>query len=109
MRKLTVVIVIVLIGAVWSIASETGEVIFKSQGCASCHRPESSSKVNPSLSDIAAAYSGQEEQLIRYLKGEAESIVKPEKASMMKRYIKKTQALADEDRRALADFIMSHK
>ena len=109
MRYLTAVMVILLVAAVWSMASESGEVIFKSQGCASCHHSQSTSKVNPSLSAIAAAYSGKKDQLIQYLKGQAESIVKPEKASMMKRYIQKTQALSDEDRMALADFVLSHK
>jgi len=109
MKKLTIMLVITLIGAAWGIASEQGEAIFESQGCKACHRAESNSKVNPSLSDIARAYSGKTDQLIRYLNGETESIVKPDKASRMKRYIQKTQALSEEDRKALADFIMSHK
>jgi len=109
MRHSTVVWVVLLAGAAWTVASESGEVIFNSQGCVSCHHPQSTSQVNPSLSAIAAAYSGKKDQLIQYLKGETESIVKPEKASMMKRYIQKTQALPDEDRRALAEFILSHK
>ena len=108
MNKLIVLVIVVLIGATASLGADEGETIFKSQGCMSCHRPESISKVNPSLSDISRAYSGKEDQLIRYLKGETESIVKPEKASMMKRYIQKTQALSDQERKALAVFIMSH-
>ena len=65
-------------------------MIFKSQGCMSCHKKESTSKVNPSLTDIATAYQGKEEQLIKYLKGESEAIVRPEKANLMKRHIEKT-------------------
>ena len=108
MKKLAIAILVLILGPAIGVASEKGEAIFKSQRCASCHHAESSSKVNPSLTDIARAYGGKADQLIRYLKGESDSIVKPEKSSMMKRYIKKTQALSDEDRKALVDFILSH-
>ena len=103
-----------IIGAVCIIAfntawAEDGAVIFKSHGCTVCHKKESSSKVNPSLTEIAAAYQGKQEQLIQFLNGESESIVRPQKASIMKRYIKRTKALSDEDRKALADFLMGQE
>ena len=89
--------------------ADEGETIFKSQGCMSCHKKESTSKVNPSLTDIATAYQGKEEQLIKYLKGDSEAIVRPEKANLMKRHIEKTKMLSEEDRKALADYILSHQ
>jgi len=100
-----------MISAVWVLAMNTaladeGEVIFKSQGCISCHKKESASKVNPSLTEISQAYKGKEEQLIRYLKGESEAIVRPEKSNLMKRHIEKTKALSDSDRKSLADYIL---
>ena len=103
-----------IIGAVCIIAfntawAEDGAVIFKSHGCTVCHKKESSSKVSPSLTEIAAAYQGKQEQLIQFLNGESESIVRPQKASIMKRYIKRTKALSDEDRKALADFLMGQE
>ena len=85
-----------------------GEAIFKSQGCISCHRKESHSKVNPSLSEISQAYQGKENQLIKYLKGESDAIVRPEKSNLMKGKIEKMKNLPDADRKALADFILSH-
>ncbi len=88
--------------------ADEGETIFKSQGCKSCHKKESTSKVNPSLIEISMAYQGKEEQLVKYLKGESEAIVKPEKANLMKRHIEKTKKLSDADRKALADFILSY-
>jgi cytochrome c len=91
-----------------AMAADTGETIFKAQGCASCHQAAKSTSVNPSLQDIAQSYNGKETDLIRYLQGEAESVVRPEKAGMMKRQIEKTRALSEADRKALADFIMSH-
>jgi cytochrome c len=94
--------------AISTACADDGEAIFKSQGCMSCHKKESSSKVNPSLSEISQAYQGKEGQLVKYLKGESEAIVRPEKSSMMKRQIEKTKNLTDADCKALADFIMAH-
>ena len=96
---------IVGINTVWA---DEGETIFKSQGCMSCHKKESASKVNPSLTEISQAYQGKEAQLTQYLKGESNAIVRPEKGSLMKRKIEKIKALTDSDRKALADFILSH-
>jgi len=86
--------------------ADDGEAIFKSQGCMSCHKKESTSKVNPSLTDIATAYQGKEEQLIKYLKGDSEAIVRPEKANLMKRYIEKTKMLSEADLKALVDYLL---
>ena len=86
--------------------ADEGEAIFKSQGCMTCHKKESSSKVNPSLSEISQAYQGKEDQLIKYFKGESEAIVKPEKSSMMKRQIEKTKKLSDADLKLLADYML---
>ena len=105
-------IVIWIISAVCAVAVSAayagdGEAIFKSQGCMTCHKKEGTSKINPSLAEISQAYQGKEEQLIKYLKGESEAIVRPEKGSMMKRQIEKTQKLSDADRKALADYMLS--
>ena len=86
--------------------AEDGEAIFKSQGCMSCHKKESTSKVNPSLTEISMAYQGKEAQLVKYLKGESEAIVRPEKASLMKRQIEKTKMLSDADCKALTDYLL---
>ena len=100
-----------IISAVCMVAMNTaradeGETIFKSQGCMSCHKRESTSKVNPSITDISQAYQGKEEQLIKYLKGESEAIVRPEKANLMKRYIEKTKMLSEADLKALVDYLL---
>lgn len=86
--------------------ADEGETIFKSQGCVSCHKKESTSKVNPSLTEISRAYQGKEEQLIKYLKGESEPIVRPQKASLMKRKIEKTKSFSDADLKALAGYLV---
>jgi cytochrome c551/c552 len=89
-------------------ANDQGEDIFKSNGCVFCHRSGSSSGTIPSLPELAKAYKGKKEQLIRYFKGEAQSIVKPERAATMKRQIEKTKALSDSERTALVDFILGN-
>jgi cytochrome c len=86
--------------------ADEGETIFKSQGCMSCHKKESTSKVNPSLTEIATAYQGKDAQLVKYLMGESQAIVRPEKANLMRRHIEKTKKLSDTDRRALADYLL---
>jgi cytochrome c551/c552 len=89
--------------------ADEGETIFKSQGCIVCHKKESSSKVNPSLTEIQTAYQGKPEQLIKFLNGESEAVVRPQKASIMKRYIKRTKALSNAERKALAEYILGQQ
>jgi cytochrome c551/c552 len=72
----------------------------------SCHRPKKRSTINPSIVDIAQAYQGNEQQLIGYLNGQADAIVKTEKAARIKRHVEKTKALTNQERAALADFIL---
>ena len=90
-------------------AGNSGEEIFKSKGCIFCHKPGSrSTGTIPSLSELAKAYKGKQNQLVKYLNGQADPIIKPERAVIMKRQIEKTKALSDSDRTALADFMLSH-
>jgi cytochrome c len=90
-----------------SIAGEAGEAIFEAQRCGACHKPDTG-QMNPSLKEIAQAYQGKEEQLIKYLRGEAEPSIRPGKAAVMNRPLEKTKGLSDEDRKALTDFMMRY-
>ena len=89
-------------------ADEQGEEIFKSKGCIFCHKSGSSTGTIPSLPELAKAYKGKKEQLIKFLKGEAPSIIRPERSATMKRQVEKTKALSDSERTAMVDFILSH-
>ncbi|MCB2147822.1 MAG: c-type cytochrome [Deltaproteobacteria bacterium] len=108
MKKTTLIVLGILLIAPLSFAGENGEILFKGMGCMSCHHPETTSKINPSLADIAHAYQGKQQQLIGYLNGMEDAIVKPEKAGMMKRHVEKTKALTDQERSALAEFILRY-
>jgi len=100
---------ILLIIALNTARAGDGETLFKSQGCGSCHKEKTNSKVNPSLTEIATTYQGKQEQLIKFLKGESEAIVRPEKAYLMKRHIEKTKKLSDADLQALTGFILGQQ
>ena len=90
------------------ISADEGESIFKSNGCGACHKPDTSSAGRPSLKEISQAYQGKGKQLDAYFRGESESIVTPAKASTMKRYVEKTKALSDQDRKVLVDYMLQH-
>lgn len=87
--------------------AEDGQTTFNSLRCGMCHKPDTGTTM-PSLKDIAAAYEGNEDQLLSYLKGESESVVNPGKKGMMTGALLKTKKLEDDQRKALADFILSH-
>jgi cytochrome c551/c552 len=109
--KITIIILGVCLCFVFSIAlgaDQQGETIFKSKGCAFCHKQGNPSSGSiPSLSELAKAYNGRKAQLILYFKGSADPIVRPERAISMKRPLRKTKALSDSERSALADFILN--
>lgn len=90
-------------------AEDNGDnAAFQSLKCGSCHKPDRKS-LGLSLKDVAQGYAGQEEQLVRYLKGEAEPIMGLGKAKLMQRRIKKMQDLASPELKALAHYIMTFK
>ena len=103
-------ILVLFFAGLWlavNVGAQQGGDLFESLRCGGCHKA-AVSKAPPSLKDMAGAYHGKEDQLASYLKGESGPIVKPAEGNMMKRALEKTKALSDADRKALADFIMSH-
>ncbi|NPB06284.1 MAG: c-type cytochrome [Aquificae bacterium] len=86
---------------------EKGKKIFQQKGCNSCHQPEMET-VGPSLKKIAQAY-GSVEELVKYLKGEAEPKVDPAKANIMNPQLAQLKDLSEEDLKALAEYILSFK
>ena len=107
MKRLGSVLLLSVFFAAVSVQAQQGATIFETQRCGTCHKPDMA-KAGPSLLEMAQAYQGKGDQLISYLKGEAEPVMERGKAGLMKRAIEKTKALSDADRKALADFIISH-
>ena len=107
MRKIGLVLVVASLWLAANVLAQQQGGIFESLHCGSCHKSDVSA-ASPSLKEIAGVYQRKEDQLMKYLNAEAGPIVKPAEGNVMKRAIEKTKALSDVDRKALADFIMSH-
>jgi cytochrome c551/c552 len=88
-------------------AAADGQTVFNSLHCGSCHKPERNT-VGVSLSEIAKQY-GEGQKLVQFFKGEGEPIIKTNRPMIMKRQMGKLTALSDEDRTALADYILGFK
>jgi cytochrome c551/c552 len=95
-----------ILGTMLWAADSGGEATFQSLKCHVCHKPDRKS-AGPSLSEIAKAYSGQQQQLAQYLKGESEPLIDLGRRQVMKRNIKKTKEISDAERNDLADYILS--
>ncbi|WP_461829863.1 c-type cytochrome [Aquifex sp.] len=87
---------------------DKGKAIFNAKGCGACHQPTAES-VGPSLKRIAQAYAGKEDQLVKFLKGEAPAIVDPAKFAIMKPQLGQIKDLSDQELRDLAAYMMSYK
>lgn len=109
MKAVVVIVVASFLAMAWVCwAGQQGD-IFTSLRCGACHKAEKSTKAFPSLNEIAKAYEGKEAQLAAYFQGKGQSLVRPDEASRMAKYLQRTKALSDADRKALVDFIMSYK
>ncbi len=87
---------------------DKGKNVFQSRGCAACHLPAAES-VGPSLKRIAQAYIGKEEQLVKFLKGDAPAIVDPDRFAIMKPQLNQIKDLSEQELRDLAAYMMSYK
>jgi len=84
-----------------------GEALFESLKCGTCHKPDQKAAAI-SLKEIAKAYQEQA-KLVAYLKGESSMIIESAKAGMMKGQLKNLATLTEEDKKALADYILNFK
>jgi len=107
MKKIGLVLIVASLWLAANVLAQQQGGIFESLHCGGCHKADASNG-SPSLREVAGGYQGKEDQLIKYLNGEAGPIVKPAQGNVMKKAIEKTKAISDADRKALADFIMSH-
>jgi len=94
-----------LMGSILLAADTGGEATFYSLKCHICHKPDRRS-AGPSLPEIANAYSGQQQRLVHYLKGEAEPLLDLGNRQVMEGKLEKTKAISDGERKDLADYIL---
>ncbi len=85
-----------------------GADLFKNNGCTACHQKDTKT-VGPALKDIAKAYAGKKDDLVKFLKGEGKAVVDPGMFSTMKPNLEITKKMSDDKRSALADYILSVK
>ena len=85
-----------------------GKKLFASKGCVACHK-EDAKLVGPALKVIAKTYADKKGNMVKFLKGNAESIVDPAQFAVMKANLAITKAMKAEDLQALTAYIRSVK
>ena len=111
MRKLVFLSAISALLATGPSLAQDGQTIFQSKGCTVCHDAQQdrvAMGLGPSLKQISEAYKGQEDALTAFLKGQGEPKVYPDKYPIMKGQLAITQALPDDELKALATYLTSH-
>ncbi len=89
-------------------SGKDGAALFADNGCTACHK-EQEKNIGPSLKEMAKVYEGKEDQMIKFLKGEAEAIVDPAQFAIMQPNLEITKKMNDADLKALVDYMMSIK
>lgn len=82
------------------------EKIDPANKCIVCHHATNTG-VGPSYTDVAKVYKEKNGNLVKFLKGEAEAIVLPERFAEMKGNLEVTKKLSGEDLDAIAKYIRS--
>jgi cytochrome c len=87
---------------------ELGKSIFEGKGnCTSCHQPDQK-VIGPSIKEIAKIYKDKNGDIVTFLKGNGEPIVDPSQFDVMKTNFPVTQAMSDEELKAIETYIYSH-
>ena len=87
---------------------ELGKEIFEGRGnCTSCHQIDQK-VIGPSIHEIAKIYKDKNADIVTFLKGKGELIVDPDQFTVMKTNFPVTQAMSDEELKAIETYIYSH-
>jgi len=85
-----------------------GKEIFEGKGnCVSCHQVDQK-VIGPSIKEIGKIYIDKKGDIVTFLKGNADPIVDPSQFAVMKTNIPITQAMSDEELKALEAYIYSN-
>ncbi|PWB28366.1 c-type cytochrome [Flavobacterium sp. HTF] len=85
-----------------------GKEIFEGRGnCTSCHQVDQK-VIGPSIQEIAKTYKDKKGDIVTFLKGNAEPIVDPSQFAVMKTNFPVTQAMSDEELKAIETYIYSN-
>jgi cytochrome c len=84
-----------------------GKEIFEGRGnCTSCHQVDQKI-IGPSIKEIAKTYKDKNGDIVTFLKGNGEPIVDPSQFAVMKTNFPVTQAMSDEELKAIETYIYS--
>ncbi|CAD0001521.1 c-type cytochrome [Flavobacterium chungangense] len=87
---------------------ELGKSIFEGKGnCTSCHQVDQK-VIGPSIQEIAKIYKDKKGDIVTFLKGNGEPIVDPGQFAVMKTNFPVTQAMSDEELKAIETYIYSN-
>jgi len=87
---------------------ELGKQIFEGTGnCVACHQPDQK-VIGPSIKEIAKIYKDKNGDIVTFLKGKGEPIVDPSQFEVMKTNFAITQAMSDEELKAIEAYIYSN-
>lgn len=85
-----------------------GKDIFEGKGnCVSCHQVDQK-VIGPSIQEIGKIYKDKKGDIVTLLKGNADPIVDPSQFSVMKTNFPVTQAMSDEELKAIEAYIYSN-
>lgn len=85
-----------------------GKDIFEGKGnCVSCHQVDQK-VIGPSIQEIGKIYKDKKGDIVTFLKGNADPIVDPSQFSVMKTNFPVTQAMSDEELKAIEAYIYSN-
>ena len=85
-----------------------GKAVFASNGCAACHNMDKKT-VGPAVKEIAKAYAGKKDEMVKFLKGEGKAIVDAPQFAVMQPQIATTKKLSDAELGVLVDYFLSAK
>ncbi|MDQ1340056.1 MAG: cytochrome c [Campylobacterota bacterium] len=103
-KKLIFIGAFLICSSLFGDSREKGKEIFLSYDCKMCHQDKAET-VGPSLDKIGMFYSGKENDLVSYLKGQKKAIIYPERAAAMDPQLIKIRHLMDDEVRALARYL----
>ncbi|WP_409417774.1 c-type cytochrome [Flavobacterium sp. PS2] len=86
---------------------ELGKAIFEGQGnCFACHQVDQK-VIGPSIKEIAKIYKEKNGDMVTFLKGKGDPIVDPSQFEVMKTNFPVTQAMSDEELKAIEAYFYS--
>jgi cytochrome c551/c552 len=89
------------------VSAAEGEEVFARLKCGMCHKPDKKAAA-VSLKEIDKVYSDKD-ILVKFFKGGMKPLIESDNWGMMRAQLEKIKGLPDDEKEALADYILSFK